>query len=191
MSYRWISICMAWCAALASVGCTTTSLRRSAEAPALRARLASDIIGVRRYFHNNPFLSFDDQGDPNPEGFKVTYYAVSAATREGAFGDGLIRFKMYVIEPGREGEPATGRLVKTWEFDPQQAMGWRVRRKGPLGWPYLFHLNWRFTLGSIHTANPLRPRSGRDTRVDPGFDAERRHRVVDRAALHRAFRHEL
>ncbi len=142
MSYRWISICMAWCAALASVGCTTTSLRRSAEAPALRARLASDIIGVRRYFHNNPFLSFDDEGDPDPEGIKVTYYAVSNATQIGAFGDGAIRFKMYVIEPGREGEPATGRLVKTWEFNPQQAMGWRIRRQTTLGWPYMFHLNW-------------------------------------------------
>ncbi len=158
MSYRWISICMAFFAAMASVGCTATSLRRSAEAPARRARLASDIIGVRRYFHNNPFLSFDDQGDPNPEGFKVTYYAVSAATREGAFGDGLIRFKMYVIEPGQEGEPATGRLVKTWEFDPQQAMGWRVRRKGPLGWPYLFHLNWG-------DADPY----GKEVRIVPEF----------------------
>ena len=142
MSYRWFSICMAWCAALASVGCTTTSLRRSAEAPARRARLASDIVAVRRYFRDNPFLSFDDQGDPNPEGFKVTYYAVSGTTQEGAFGDGLIRFKMYVIEPGREGEPATGRLVKTWEFDPQQAMRWRVRCQTTLGWPYFFHLNW-------------------------------------------------
>ncbi len=122
--------------------CCSCQAPASRDAKARRARLASDIIGVRRYFANNPFLSFDDQSDPNPEGLKVTYYAVSNATQLGAFGDGLIRFRMYVIEPGQEGKPATGRLVKTWEFDPQQAMRWRVRRKTTLGWPYLFHLNW-------------------------------------------------
>jgi len=139
-------------------GCNATRTNRSSVAKTRTVPLASDIIGVRRYFQNNPFLSFDDQSDPNPEGFKVTFYAVSDATQVGAFGDGLIRFKMYVIEPGLEGEPATGRLVKTWEFDPQQAMRWRVRRRTTLGWPYFFHLNWG-------DADPY----GKEIRIVPEF----------------------
>ena len=158
MSYRHIAICLAWSAVMAGGGCNAMRTSRSSVAKARRAPLASDIIGVRTYFKNNPFLSFDDEGDPDPEGIKVTYYAVSNATQIGAFGDGAIRFKMYVIEPGREGEPATGRLVKTWEFNPQQAMGWRVRRQTTLGWPYMFHLNWG-------DADPY----GKEIRIVPEF----------------------
>lgn len=158
MRKRWISICLILSGVTVSGACTATPTRQTAEAPARRAPLASDIIGVRRYFANNPFLSFDDESDPNPEGFKVTYYAVSNATQKGVFGDGLIRFKMYVIEPGVEGEPATGRLIKTWEFNPQQAMGWRIRRVTTLGWPYLFHLNWG-------DADPY----GKEVRIVPEF----------------------
>lgn len=157
VSYRHITICLAWSAVMVG-GCTATRTNRSSVAKARTVPLASDIVSVRRYFANNPFLSFDDESDPNPEGFKVTYYAVSGATQEGAFGDGVIRFKMYVIESGKEGEPSTGRLVKTWEFDPQQAMGWRIRRKGALGWPYLFHLNWG-------DADPY----GKEIRIVPEF----------------------
>lgn len=124
----------------------------------MNAPLASDIIGVKRYFANNPFLSFDEESDPNPEGFKVTFYAVSASTQLGAFGNGLIRFKMYIIEPGEGDQPAIGRLAKTWEFDPQQAMGWRVRHRTSLGWPYHFHLNWE-------EADPY----GKEIRIVPEF----------------------
>ena len=99
MRYRWISICLA-CSAVMIGGCNTTRTDRSSATRARTVPLASDIVGVRRYFQNNPFLSFDDQSDPNPEGLKVSFYAVSDATQVGAFGDGLIRFKMYVIEPG-------------------------------------------------------------------------------------------
>ncbi len=140
------------------VACDTSSSRRVSASRVMRAPLASDIIGVRRYFENNPFLSFDDQADPNPEGFKVTYYAVSAATQKGAHGDGLIRFRMYIIEPGEDDGPAVGRLAKTWEFDPDQAMGWRVSKMSVLGWPYLFHLNWG-------DADPY----GREIRIVPEF----------------------
>ena len=143
---------------MAGGGCQATRMNGSSVEKARTAPLASDIISVRRFFANNPFLSFDERSDPNPEGFKVTYYVVSSATQKGVFGDGLIRFKMYVIEPGREGEPATGQLVKIWEFDPQQAMGWRIRREHTLGWAYLFHLNWG-------DADPY----GREIRIVPEY----------------------
>lgn len=138
--------------------CNIAGRERMGARQARQTTLASDIISVRRYFENNPFLSFDDHADPNPEGFKVTYYAVSSATKKGAHGDGLIRFRMYIIEPGQGNEPSVGRLAKTWEFDPQQAMGWRISKMSALGWPYLFHLNWG-------DADPY----GREIRIVPEF----------------------
>lgn len=150
----WVS-----CLAVSLLGaCNMTGSNRMSAQRAMHTTLASDIIAVRRYFENNPFLSFDDQADPNPEGFKVTYYAVSSATKKGAHGDGVIRFRMYIIEPAVDDGPSVGRLAKTWEFDPQQAMGWRVSRMSALGWPYLFHLNWG-------DADPY----GREIRIVPEF----------------------
>lgn len=148
-----------FCVALPLLGaCNMAGSNRMSAQRAMHTTLASDIVAVRRYFENNPFLSFDDQADPNPEGFKVTYYAVSSATKKGAHGDGLIRFRMYIIEPALDDGPSVGRLAKTWEFDPQQAMGWRVSRMSALGWPYLFHLNWG-------DADPY----GREIRIVPEF----------------------
>ena len=83
MRYRPFVICLAWSAVLLGGGCNAMRMNRSSSVKARKVRLASDIIGVRRYFANNPFLSFDDESDPNPEGFKVTYYAVSNATSAG------------------------------------------------------------------------------------------------------------
>lgn len=109
---------------------------------ALAAPLTADIIKVATYYANNPFLSFDDQADPNPEGFKVAYYAVSGSEKKGVYGDGIIRFKMYAVRRDHAKQAPRGELVKTWEFTPQQALGWRVNRRSEMGWPYQFYLNW-------------------------------------------------
>ncbi len=110
---------------------------------ALSEPLDPDIVQLVTFYSNNPFMSFDDAGDPNPEGLKVeALYAISGKTKKGAYGDGLTRFKMYVIHRSPKEQP-WGELLKTWEFTPEQAVGWRVTRKVPhLGWPYQFHLNW-------------------------------------------------
>ena len=63
MSYRHIAICLAWSAVMVGGGCNTTRTNRSSVAKARTVPLASDIFSVRRYFANNPFLSFDDQSD--------------------------------------------------------------------------------------------------------------------------------
>lgn len=146
------------CTALLFTGCQATP-----------ERLDSNIIRVATFYVNRPFVSFDAEGDPNPEGLKVTYYAVSGTTQRGAHGDGVIRFKMYAIDR-RRGEEPVGRLVKTWEFTPAEARGWRVTRQSDLlGWPYQFYLNW----GDVDVY-------GREVRIVPEF--ERRDGLVVRGS---------
>ncbi len=108
---------------------------------AMNVPLDPDIIRVHTLYGNNIFMSFDSAGDVNPEGFRVTYYAVSSQTRKGAYGDGLIRIKLFVVRHPPDQAPV-GELVKTWEYTPEQAMGWRVKKQAIGGWPYEFFLNW-------------------------------------------------
>ena len=72
---------------------------------ALRMPLNKNIIKVHMYWTNNPLVSLDSAGDPNPEGIKVTYYAESGDTGKGMPADGLIRFKLYVIYRPVDEEP--------------------------------------------------------------------------------------
>lgn len=128
-------------------GCTTAERREMEHdrqvSKAMRTPLDPDITAIYSFYSNYPFMSFDEAGDPNPEGLKVSaFYAVSSKTKLGAYADGVIRFKMYRVQRP-PGEEPVGKLVKIWEFDPEQARGWRVGREVPhLGWPYQFHLNW-------------------------------------------------
>lgn len=146
MSVKWLSL-FSLGAVAALTACNAPGSKpfsRLREGDFNKARRVSrdpDIIRVVTYWVNNPFVSFDEQVDPNPEGVKLVYYAVSGKTREGAYGDGMVRFKMYVIHQHAD-QPPSGELVKTWEFDPDQALGYRVARRSRLGWPYQFYLNW-------------------------------------------------
>lgn len=109
---------------------------------AVKAPLDPDIVKVYTYSSNNPFMSFDEAGDRNPEGMKIAYYAVSARPpNKGAYADGLIRIKMYAVEEQEDGPPQ-GRLVKVWEYTPDEAWGWRSAKESVMGWGYQFFLNW-------------------------------------------------
>ncbi len=150
--------CVVLSGALLLCACRAPTARESMRRQALKAPLTSDIVRVVTYYANNPFVSFDPQSDPNPEGFKVTYYAVSSTTQKGAYGDGLIRFKMYVIHRDDPDQPPKGERVKVWEFASDEALGWRVARRTGLGWPYQFYLNWG-------EADPY----GKEIRIVPEF----------------------
>ncbi|MCG3136690.1 MAG: hypothetical protein HJJLKODD_00525 [Phycisphaerae bacterium] len=122
-------------------GCQTPQARSPEARRAMNVPLEADIVSVRTFYKNNPFVSLDPEGDANPEGIKMVYYAVSGRNGQGVPGDGLIRVKLFTIIYPSQGEPY-GELQQTWEFNPQQAAGWRSMKKSVMGWAYQFTLNW-------------------------------------------------
>ncbi|UCG32889.1 MAG: hypothetical protein JSU68_14645 [Phycisphaerales bacterium] len=106
--------------------------------------LRRDIVQVKKFYPGSPWLSFDEAGDPNPEGFKVNVYLVSAANGRGAFGDGNIIVTMYSL-PGRRPDtapPAESKLEKRWVLTPGDCMPFRATRKTVMGFGYGLRLNW-------------------------------------------------
>ena len=111
----------------------------SAERP-----LESDIVEVKKFYSAFPWLSFDEEGDPNPEGFKMTVYLISSETGRGAFGDGDIIVSLYSYPPyqaGRRDGP-NPTLEKEWVLDPEAAMPFRAKTRKLMGYGYGLRLNW-------------------------------------------------
>ena len=103
-----------------------------------------DIVAVLKFYSQAPWLSFDEAGDPNPEGFKVNLYLISSHTRKGAFGFGDIVVSMYAHEPppaSRDNQPQPPELVKQWVLDPLAAMPYRATREGVFYLPPLQSLD--------------------------------------------------
>lgn len=185
-------------ALLCSVGCDGS--RRPlgvgtpmADHPIARARMYEDIYKVVKFFSVMPWLSFDDAGDPNPEGFKVTLYLISSATREGEFADGNIRVRMWPGQSSRD----TGRapLLKEWMLTPDDVLPYRVVKRSFLGNAYQLRLNWgqldvlgksirvqidferhdgRVILGQAHELRVPRTRTSRSTPTAADFRAKTR-----------------
>ena len=60
---------------------------------------------------------------------------------KGAFGDGVIRPRLYVAQRLPDGG-RKWRLVKEWSFTPEQAMPFRAKRETAFGWGYRLYLHW-------------------------------------------------
>lgn len=99
-----------------------------------------NIVGVRKFISQEPWLSFNREGLRQPEGFKATLYLESGTTGRGAFGDGTIRISLYTVDRDPQGERL--KLAKRWEISPEDSMPWRARRPTQLGWGYGLRLPW-------------------------------------------------
>ncbi len=99
-----------------------------------------NIIGVRKFIAQEPWLSFSKEGLRQADGFKATLYLESGTSGKGAFGDGIIRISMYTVEPDTGGEHL--RLAVQWELAPEQTLPWRVKKATRLGWGYGLRLPW-------------------------------------------------
>lgn len=99
-----------------------------------------NIVGVRKFISQEPWLSFNQEGLRQPEGFKATLYLESGTTGRGAFGDGTIRISLYTVDRDSKGERL--KLAKRWEISPQDSVPWRARRPTQLGWGYGLRLPW-------------------------------------------------
>ena len=106
--------------------------------------LREDIVQVKKFYPGSPWLSFDEAGDPNPEGFKVNVYLLSAANGLGVFGDGNIVVTMYTVpEIQPEGAPpAEPVLKKRWVLTPEDCMPFRATRRTVMGYGYGLRLTW-------------------------------------------------
>ena len=106
--------------------------------------LRQDIVQVKKFYPGNPWLSFDEAGDPNPEGFKVNVYLVSAASSKGAFGDGDIIVTMYSYPESGPDRAASSepKLEKQWVLTPEDSLPFRARRETVMGLAYGLRLNW-------------------------------------------------
>ena len=133
----------------------------------------TDVIAVKKFYAPVPWLSFDEAGDANPEGFKVTLYLVSARTDKGAFGDGDIIVSLYEYDPrpaSRTYQPRPPELFKQWVLDPAAVLPFRAKRPTFLGYGYQLRLNWGDIdiLGKTISINiDFRRRDGRLIRGQP------------------------
>ncbi len=108
-----------------------------------RMKLDADIVQVKKFYSAAPWLSFDEAGDPNPEGFKVAVYLISAQTGKGAFGDGDIEVVIYSHPKSEIGKPPAKPVVeKKWVFSPEDAMPYRVKIEAVMGFSYGLRLSW-------------------------------------------------
>jgi hypothetical protein len=73
----------------------------------------SDIARVTAFYRPNPWMSFDREGDPDPEGFTFTLYLRSRETGKGVLESGQLKVQMYRIDPRSSGDERRV-LVREW-----------------------------------------------------------------------------
>jgi hypothetical protein len=126
--------------ALGSGGCLEPVQPSPAHAPG-----DPDIVAVKKFYAMVPWLSFDDAGDPNPEGFKVTVYLISSKTDKGAFGEGDILVSLYEYDserPPRGEKSRPPQMIHQWALTPDDAMPFRAKNPTVMGYGYQLRLTW-------------------------------------------------
>lgn len=127
-----------------ATGCEAPGLKSSSTAkpsphsiePA-RIDTRDDIVSIVQFWPQQPWL----REDAATQGFRVPTYFISAETEKGVFVSGTVFVWLYEIVAGRGGK--IDRVpVQQWEFDAEQAMGFRVRKEALGGYYYGFVLKW-------------------------------------------------
>lgn len=113
------------------------SRKPGGEIDADRVATRDDIVGIRQYWSQLPWLRRGDR----IVGFQATVYFVSGETGKGAFVPGRIFAWVYEVPPSAPSQ-AERNLLYMWELDEQQAMGFRVRRVAVMGYHYGMVLAW-------------------------------------------------
>jgi hypothetical protein len=97
------------------------------------------IVRVVCIYRQDPFRSYDAEGDPNPEGFSFTLYLESHKTGKGVLADGTLRAKMYAIERDSQGE-SSRRPVQDWSVSLDKVP--RSKKPSVMGWAYVPQFVW-------------------------------------------------
>ncbi len=103
--------------------------------------LVSDIVGVVASTSSSPWINFEREVYPNPDGISVLLYLISGRTGKGAFGDGVIHATMYAVNKTRDGRRQREK-VHEWCLEPDQAYPYRIKEEFAVGWAYGLRLCW-------------------------------------------------
>jgi hypothetical protein len=98
-----------------------------------------EIVRVVCIYRQDPFRSYDAEGDPNPEGFSFTLYLESHKTGKGVLADGTLRAKMYAIDRDPQGQPVRT-PVQEWSVPLKQVP--RSKKPSVMGWAYVPQFVW-------------------------------------------------
>jgi hypothetical protein len=99
----------------------------------------ANIQKVICFFSKNPWQSFDNQSDRNPEGFKYSLYLLNNAG-DAVFGDGVIHTELYVVDDLEGGQDR--KKIKEWSLNNDQALGYRFKNERRWGWGYGLIHQW-------------------------------------------------
>lgn len=103
--------------------------------------VVSNIVRVNKFYSQQPWLSFDQDGSGNIDGFKCSVYLESPEYKKGVFGTGTIVASLYRVTFDPTGrEVATP--VQEWELSAEKSLPWRARQPTLLGWGYGLRLQW-------------------------------------------------
>ncbi|MFH0982957.1 MAG: hypothetical protein V2A79_15665 [Planctomycetota bacterium] len=106
--------------------------------PAAPGPVPNEVAKMVCFYDVNPFKSFDEAGDPNPEGFRVTVVLASRKTGKGIAAAGVIHMKMYRVDRIAP-DKVVRTLVREWTADTE---GLRTFRSGALGEGYKLDFCW-------------------------------------------------
>jgi hypothetical protein len=100
--------------------------------------LTGEVAKVICLYEVSAFQSFDEAGDPDPEGFRVTVVLASRRSQKGVAEDGVIKTRMYRVDPTGP-DKTTRTLVREWDVD---TAGLHTYRSGVLGEGYKLSFEW-------------------------------------------------
>lgn len=105
----------------------------------------SNIVRVNKFFSQNPWLSFKNDGSGNIDGVSFTVYLEGASQPRGVFGTGTIVVTMYRLSADPVGREVVV-PVHEWVLPPDKAYPWRSKRPSAMGWGYGLRLQWPDTV---------------------------------------------
>jgi len=121
-------------AALLLAGCTP---ERGTEINPAKIKTGDDIVKIVQFWPQSPWL----QEGEHIVGFKVTVYFVSGQTEKGTFVPGTIFAWLYELVPNKAGGYEK-KLAYVWQLDEADALGFRINKRGVMGYHYGFPLRW-------------------------------------------------
>lgn len=105
--------------------------------PVWKEGVESNIIGVHKFFEDNPWLLFEEGVD----GVKITVYLEGAGKGKGVFGSGTILVTMYTVSRDIQNREVL-KPIHDWELDAEKSFVWRALQESVMGWGYGLRLQW-------------------------------------------------
>lgn len=105
-----------------------------------RLPLERNVLRVAAFYDpHDPWLWSDDRA--RVRGIVIRALYLEGPGVSGVFGDGVIRPRLYLLDSSHH-KPKPPKLIKTWAFDPVDALPFRSCKRTVMGWGYRLHLPW-------------------------------------------------